>query len=149
MARKPDNSAVKTSGCICFRLRKAARCVTQIYDQHLEPLGLTITQYGLLGHILSNDGIGIGALAEMVIMDPTTLTRSLRPLQRKGLVALAQDPQDRRSRRLYLTDKGREAFAEAKPAWKRAQEQIEDALGDAQTAVLNTVLDVAVERLAK
>ena len=50
--------------------------MTQIYDQHLEPFGLTVTQFSLLGHIRSFDGIGIGALAEKLITDPTTLTRN-------------------------------------------------------------------------
>lgn len=135
-------------GCICFRLRKASRCVTQAYDRHLQPLGLTVTQFGLLGHILSNDGISIGVLAELLVMDPTALTRSLRPLERRGLVVLARDPRDRRSRHLHLTQRGREIFAEAKPAWKEAQREIELMLGREQTHALNAALDLTVECLA-
>ena len=85
-----------SSGCTCMRLRKASRRVSQIYDRSLEPLGLTVTQFSLLGHLGSFDGIGIGALAEKLVMDPTTLTRNLRPLQRQGFVVLAADPHDRR-----------------------------------------------------
>lgn len=51
-------------GCTCLRLRKASRCVSQIYDQHLQRHGLTITQYGLLAHLSRLDGISIGTLAE-------------------------------------------------------------------------------------
>lgn len=137
-----------TSGCTCLRIRKAARRVTQIYDQQLEPFGLTITQYGLLGHLRHFDGIGIGALAEKLIMDPTTLTRNLRPLARRGLLTLAPDPNDRRSRCLKLTEQGRAAYAEAKPAWVRAQQRIEKALGVQDAVALSALLDRALDQLA-
>ena len=52
MANGDDHKGIKISrGCTCLRLRKASRRVSQIYDQHLEPFGLTVTQYGVLGHI--------------------------------------------------------------------------------------------------
>jgi DNA-binding MarR family transcriptional regulator len=123
--------------------------VSQIYDRFLEPEGLTVTQYAVLGHLAIFDGIYIGALAEKLITDPTTLTRNLRPLERQGLVALARDPRDKRARRLHLTDKGRQAFERAKPAWARAQRHIETALGERDTPALNTALDHVVERLAE
>jgi DNA-binding MarR family transcriptional regulator len=131
-----------------LRLRKAARRLTQIYDERLAPFDLTVTQFSLLGHVRSFDGIGIGALAEKLATDPTTLTRNLRPLQHRSLLVLAQDPDDRRSRRLHLTDKGREAYVAARPAWAEAQSQIEQILGDKAAAVLNASLDHVLERLA-
>lgn len=137
-----------TPVCIALRVRKAARRVSQIYDQHLEPAGLTITQYGLLGHLRAFDGIGIGALAEKLVMDPTTLTRNLRPLERAGLVVLAPDQNDKRSRSLHLTDKGRSIYAHARPAWAKAQRQIETTLGLADASELNTTLDRIIDKLA-
>ncbi|HSR82009.1 MAG TPA: MarR family transcriptional regulator [Hyphomicrobiaceae bacterium] len=132
-----------------MRLRKASRRVTQIYDHGLEAAGLTVTQYGVLGQLRRYDGIGIGALAELLIMDPTTLTRSLRPLARQGLVAMKPDRRDRRSRCLHLTAKGRAAFNTAIPAWKRAQRQLEEALGGPEAAALNVALDHVIARLAE
>jgi DNA-binding MarR family transcriptional regulator len=137
------------SGCTCLRLRKAARRVSQIYDRHLEPLGLTITQYGLLGQLKALEGISIGALAEKLIMDPTTLTRNLRPIERQGLVVFTADPNDRRSRRLHLTARGREAFDQAKPAWMRAQRQVHAVLSESNAVALNATLDRVLDRLAK
>ncbi len=121
--------------------------MSQIYDQQLEAAGLTITQYGLLGHLKSFDGIGIGALAEKLVMDPTTLTRNIRPLERLGFVVQAPDPNDKRSRSLHLTDKGRDAYAEARPAWAKAQRQIEQALGADDASALNAALDRMLDRL--
>ncbi|HEU0060363.1 MAG TPA: MarR family winged helix-turn-helix transcriptional regulator [Hyphomicrobiaceae bacterium] len=135
-------------GCTCLRLRKASRRVSQIYDRALEPCGLTVTQYGLLGHIAALDGIGIGALAAKMVMDPTTLTRNLKPLLGQALVVLAPDPADRRARRLKLTDDGRRRLARAKPAWKSAQLYLEQVLGKSDAPALNAVLDRALARLA-
>jgi DNA-binding MarR family transcriptional regulator len=131
-----------------MRLRKASRRVTQIYDRGLEAAGLTVTQYGVLGQLRRYDGIGIGALAEILIMDPTTLTRSLRPLERQGLVTMKPDRRDRRSRCLHLTPKGSAAFENAIPAWRRVQRQLEEALGGAEAAALNAALDHVIARLA-
>ena len=108
---------------------------------------MTVTQYGLLGHLAKFDGIGIGALAERLIMDPTTLTRNLRPLERQGFVVTKSDRHDKRSRRLHLTASGRAAFESAKPAWVRAQHHIEQALGGAETSALNAALDRVLEKL--
>jgi DNA-binding MarR family transcriptional regulator len=106
---------------------------------------MTVTQYGLLGHLAKFDGIGIGALAGKLIMDPTTLTRNLRPLERQGFVVAKPDRRDKRSRCLHLTASGRAAFETAKPAWVRAQRQIEQALGGAETSALNAALDRVLE----
>jgi len=148
MAAPKEVPTPASFGCTCLRLRKAARRITQIYDGYVEPFGLTITQFGLLAHLRVLDGISVGALAEKLVMDPTTLTRNLRPLERKGFVRLEPDPDDRRSRSLHLTDEGREALRAARPAWARAQRHVEEMLGNADTAVLNAALDRALERFA-
>jgi len=149
MDKRAASSTAKMLGCTCMRLRKASRRVTQIYDRSLEATGLTVTQYGVLGQLTKHGGIGIGALAEKLLMDPTTLTRSLRPLQRQGFVATRPDRRDRRSRCLQLTAKGRAAFENAIPSWMRAQHRLEEALGGSKAAALNAALDHVIERLAE
>jgi DNA-binding MarR family transcriptional regulator len=115
----------------------------------LKEAGMTVTQYGLLGHLAAFDGVSIGALAEKLIMDPTTLTRNLRPLGRQGFVAVKSDHRDKRARRLHLTASGRKAFEDARPAWVSAQRHIEQVLGELEIPVLNAALDRVVERLAE
>jgi DNA-binding MarR family transcriptional regulator len=149
MTAKREPAKPRSTGCTCLRLRKAARRVTQIYDRSLEAAGMTVTQYGVLGHLAKFDGIGIGELAEKLIMDPTTLTRNLRPLQRRGFVAIRADRRDKRSRCLHLTASGRGAFENARPAWARAQRHLEQALGEAEAPALNAALDRVLERLAE
>jgi DNA-binding MarR family transcriptional regulator len=148
MPHADHRSPAKVRGCTCLRLRKASRRVSQIYDQHLEPFGLTVTQYGVLGHLVTFNGISIGELAEKLVMDPTTLTRNLRPLQRQGLLAVKTDRRDRRARSLELTAQGHKVFERAKPGWARAQQHVEELFGERETPALNAVLDRVLERLA-
>ena len=140
-------SPTEIAGCTCLRLRKAARRATQIYDRHLEPSGLTITQFGVLVHLHGRDGVTIGALADVLVMDPTTLTRNLRPLIGRDLVALRPGEEDRRTRLVRLTPAGRRALAEAIPYWHQAQQQVTRLLGPGIAAALNGTLDESLERL--
>lgn len=70
----------------------------------------------------------MGPIAALLAMDRTTLTAALKPLERRGLVEIAFDLSDHRSRILTLTDKGRRLLAEALPTWKRVHEEIEQHL---------------------
>ena len=143
----PKVEAFGLSVCTCIRLRKAARRVSLVYDRHLEPFGLTITQYSLLAHLKTLDGTSIRELAETLIMDPTTLTRNLRPLERRDLLVMALDGRDRRARRLQLTAAGLAMLAKARPAWAEAQRHVWAAFGGTETRTLNTALDRLLERL--
>jgi DNA-binding MarR family transcriptional regulator len=136
-------------GCTCLRLRKTARRVSQIYDGYVAPHGLTITQFGLLAHLRALPGVSVSALAEKLVMDPTTLTRNLKPLEKKGLVEFRTDPVDRRSRALHLTTEGRDTLRAAKAGWAKAQRHVEEVLGDDDVSVLHKALEGALDRLAK
>ena len=149
MTDTAEASKAKLTGCTCMRLRKASRRVSQIYDRSLEPAGMTVTQYGVLGYLARYDGVSVGMLAEKLVMDPTTLTRNLRPLERKGFVANKPDRRDKRSRCLHLTASGLKAFENAKPAWLRAQRHVEQAVGSLETPALNAALDRVLQKLAE
>ncbi len=136
-----------TLPCICSRVRRTARRVSQIYDRHLEPYGLSITQYGIMAQLRREPGLSIGELAERMVMDPTSLTRSLKPLEREGHLCLATDPDDRRTRRLSLTAGGLAALKAARPGWETAQAEVRSALGEAESADLVARLDDTLARL--
>ncbi|WP_296577336.1 MarR family transcriptional regulator [Phreatobacter sp.] len=122
--------------------------MSQIYDHHLEPFGLTISQFGILTQIRIAGSPSIGDLAKRMVMDPTTLTRSVRPLQQRGLLSLTPDARDRRTRRLSLTATGFTALTVALPGWAAAQEEVRGALGDAASASLVSQLDKVLVRLS-
>src|SRR5579872_6331808 len=101
--------------CLCLHLQRAARAVARRFDEALRPLGLTNGQFSLLMSLNRLAPPTIGAVAALLAMDRTTLTASLKPLERRGLVMVAVDTSDRRSRRLSLTPAGREVLADALP----------------------------------
>ncbi|MDX2204365.1 MAG: MarR family winged helix-turn-helix transcriptional regulator [Hyphomicrobiaceae bacterium] len=147
MTEETSTPAPRGSTCTCLRLRKASRQVTQIYDHHLAAFGLTVNQYSILGHLRALPGVAISALADVMVMDPTSLTRALGPLQRQGLVRAEPDAQDRRTRRLHLTEDGARSFALAGAGWRKAQAHIEGALGSDGPPAINAALDHLIERL--
>ena len=133
--------------CTCLRLRKASRRVTQIYDQALEAHGLTVTQYGLLGHLKAYDGISLGELAVILVMDATTLTRTLKPMEKQGWIASTTCKDDARTRRLHITGSGATKYKSARPAWDKAQRQIASVLGEAESAKLAGAIDLLLAEL--
>jgi DNA-binding MarR family transcriptional regulator len=139
--------------CTCLRLRRTTRRVTQIYDRLLEPAGMTVNQFGLLARLygasLRRETLPITALAERLGMDPTTLNRSLKPLEAEGLVTNADVPTDRRVRAVSITAQGTAKLREAVPLWRKAQGQIDEALGLSTTVALNGLLELSYANLSK
>jgi len=73
----------------------------------------------------------MGAVVNLLALDRTTLTANLKPLERRGLVKVTVDRNDKRNRRLVLTAAGRGALAAAAPIWRRAHAQAERLLKSA------------------
>jgi DNA-binding MarR family transcriptional regulator len=140
-------AAQEITNCTCLRLRKAARRVTQIYDQTLEPSELTLAQFSLLSHLYVAEGLSVGDLADALVTDPTTLTRNLKPLAERGLVRIVPDEADRRRRVITLTPAGRSLLPIAYPLWRKAQARVARLLGESETARLNKALDRSIEKL--
>lgn len=125
--------------CACFNLRKVTRAVTQFYDEMLRPAGLRITQFSLLVAVRMAGPVGVTRLAELTVMDRTTLTRNLELLQKQGLIEVAAGA-DRRSRIVTITAKGNAAIARAMPFWKKAQSHVVNSLGRERWADMLTDL---------
>lgn len=114
--------------CTCNNLRKAARAVTQYYDDALRPSGIRATQFSLLSAIREFGTVSIGALAEESVMDRTTLTRNLKLLEDRGLISVAPGT-DARVREVSLTPEAYEKLALAQRYWKRAQAHMAGKMG--------------------
>jgi DNA-binding MarR family transcriptional regulator len=126
--------------CNCLALRQAARHVTQFYDRNLADTGLRTTQYSILAKLSRVGPLTIGALAEAMVMDRTTLGRNIRPLERDGLIAIAPGSKDKRSRELSLTEAGSRRMAQARDAWARSQERFEAFFGQGRTLDLRALM---------
>jgi len=126
--------------CLCLHLQRAARAVARRFDELMRPAGLTSGQFSLLMSLNRPEPPTMRAVAELLAMDRTTLTANLKPLERRGLVRIKIDQDDRRSRRLILTAKGRAALIAALPAWQEGHAAIEPALAGRKTHRLRTDL---------
>ena len=111
--------------CLCLHVQRAARLLARRFDEALRPFGITNGQFSLLMSLNRPEPPPMGPVASLLSMDRTTLTAALKPLQRQGLLKIAQDPSDRRSRILILTAKGRDLLARALPVWQRTHNEIE------------------------
>jgi DNA-binding MarR family transcriptional regulator len=111
--------------CLCLHLQRAARALARRFDEALRPFGLTSGQYSIMMSLNQPEPPSIGSIASLLSVDRTTLTAALKPLQRRGLVAVRVDANDRRSRRLKLTPVGRALLASTVPIWRRTHAKIE------------------------
>ncbi len=117
--------------CLCLAAQRAARALARRFDDAFRPLDLTNGQFSLLMSLNRPKPPSIAPLAEFLAMDRTTLTAALKPLERRGLIAISIDPDDRRGRLLRLTAKGRGLLAKALPIWKRHHALLEQQTGPA------------------
>lgn len=142
----------EVSSCTCLSMRRATRRLTQIYDHILEPSGLTVTQFGLLAQISASiaraGSSSIGAIAEALGTDPTTLNRNLKPLKTRGLVKEGTDPSDGRVRTVRITEKGQREWSKALPLWRQAHKTAEEIMGQSSRRALNELLDRLITRSA-
>jgi DNA-binding MarR family transcriptional regulator len=104
--------------CLCLHVQRAARAVARRFDEAFKPFGLTNGQFSLLVALNRPDAPRLGDVARLLAMDRTTLTASIKPLERRGLVRTVTDTRDRRSRHLALTDDGRVLLIRALPVWR-------------------------------
>lgn len=126
-----------------MRARQASRALGRIFDEALRPLGLQLTQLPLLcaAAMAGEAGASIGALARGIVIDPTTLTRSIRPLEKAGLLRVARSPQDGRTRMVFLTRSGERMIERAFPAWQRAIREANEAFGEQRIADMRVRLE--------
>lgn len=133
-------------GCTNLKLRQLVRGVSRLYDAELAGAGLKTTQYSLLSHVLKLGPLRPGDLARAIRMEPSTLTRNLRPLIDAGWVTL-QAGDDARSRLVAITDAGRDKRQAAQRCWRAAQQKLNARLGVERVLELHRILDEAMERL--
>jgi len=126
--------------CNCFAVRQAARHITQFYDQYLAEVGLSTNQYSILARLNRMGPMTIGALADVMVMDRTTLGRNIKPLVRGKLIAVGQERSDRRRKMLRLTAAGTKRVRAAEAAWGLAQAKFEAVYGRQEAKALREML---------
>ena len=116
--------------CMCLHLQRAARAAARLFDEAFRPLGLTNGQFSILMSLNRPDPPKMGHVADFLALDRTTLTANLKPLERRGLVEIVPDPDDRRSRRLKLTQDGETLLLKAFPIWRDTHAEMDRLISD-------------------
>jgi DNA-binding MarR family transcriptional regulator len=131
--------------CLCFRSRRLARVLTRHFDEALRPAGIQATQLTLLAAIAGPGPAGqsMPRLHEFLAMDPTTLSRNLKPLQNGGLVVVERAETDKRARIVKLTADGERVLTKALPLWRAAQDRLIENLGEGGSVALRRQLELA------
>lgn len=135
----------KPLGCTCFKLRKATRAMSRLYDHHLGLHGLKTTQYSLLVNV-ARGALPIAELAERLGADRTTMTRNLKPLTDAGWIVLKPGA-DSRQRIATITASGLAKIEDAAHGWRAAQAELEQLLGREAVRTLHQQLDDTTQQL--
>ncbi|WP_366143357.1 MarR family transcriptional regulator [Azospirillum sp.] len=117
--------------CLCLHVQRAARVLAKRFDDLFRPLDLTNGQFSLMMALNRPEPPGMAPVAALLAMDRTTLTAALKPLERRGLVAILSNPTDKRGRLLSLTAEGRALLAQAVPLWTAEHAALDAELDDA------------------
>jgi DNA-binding MarR family transcriptional regulator len=126
-----ERCRVVASTCAATRIRQAARAVSQHYDGVMRPGGLVRTQFTVLvaSTLAGPDGVPMTVLARLLVLDRTSLTRTLAPLEKAGLVRTTRGPADSRVRLVQITPAGTRRLARALDLWEEAQASFQDRAG--------------------
>ncbi|MBM5643838.1 MarR family transcriptional regulator [Burkholderia pseudomallei] len=142
--RLPMSDAPMRLPCHCGTLRQATRAITSLYDAHLARHGIRITQFTILAALHGGDALPTGELATRLLLDQTTLSRTLATLQSNQLVR-AESGDDQRVRLWSLTPKGTALFKAARVDWEAAQNDVYRRIGKRNMQAL----DAGIFALAK
>lgn len=131
MKKLNDDHAIEP--CLHLRLRQANRVLTNHYDEYLREVGITVTQFSILRALWYMKQTSQKELQKVLVLQQTTLTRNLKPLQTLGYLHTKTSEEDRRVSLVSLTDDGKTVFKRARQRWDKAQKQVVNRLGESCT----------------
>jgi DNA-binding MarR family transcriptional regulator len=114
---------------MCGNFRRTSRALTQLYESALRPVGLRATQFTILQALTLAGEVTQSQLGEILVMDSTTLSRTLQIMAREGWIAERRG-EDRRERWLHLAKAGESQFKRALPAWEKVQSRLRRQVGE-------------------
>jgi len=115
--------------CACSSMRKTTRLITQYYDQALRSTGLRSTQCSVLITVSQHPCLSVGELATLMVMDQTTVTRTIGILREQGLIHVHAEENDARRKSICLTEGGAKKLEEVVPLWQQVQQEFEQKIG--------------------
>ncbi|WP_333606135.1 MarR family winged helix-turn-helix transcriptional regulator [Novosphingobium sp.] len=128
-------------------LAQVARLMRRAFDERAREIGVTRPQWLVLSVLQRHEGIKQGGLAEILEVEPITAGRMIGRMQEAGLVERREDSTDRRARRLYLTDRGREIIERLQPLAVETSDEALKGVSAQDKAQLARILEMMLENL--
>ena len=128
-----------TYPCACTTVRKASRSLFRFYEEAMVPSGLTITHFAILRTLDRNGPTPLSRLADELVMERTSLYRTIRPLADAGGVKIGPGTAGR-AKIAELTKAGLRMMEAATPYWDNAQRIVIDQIGKDRWQDLSTAL---------
>jgi DNA-binding MarR family transcriptional regulator len=104
--KKPSNPA-PLDDQLCYAIYSAGMAIQRVYKPLLDELGLTYPQYLVLNVLWRDDELTVGAIADRLALESSTLTPLLKRLETAGLLRRTRNPENERQVVIALTDQGR------------------------------------------
>jgi DNA-binding MarR family transcriptional regulator len=114
--------------CVASTFRRTTRAITKAYDAALQPSRLSSTQFAILVAVAKTQPVAVGDLADVLLVDSSTLSRSLVLMQRQRLVAVS-GRSAMRQRFVTLSPQGAHRLQDSVPRWRKVQAQFVHLLG--------------------
>jgi DNA-binding MarR family transcriptional regulator len=106
-----SETALPLKDQLCFSVYSTAIAINRMYKPMLDPLGLTYPQYLVLGALWEENGQSIGAIADRLALEPSTITPLVKRLEQAGFVARKRCNIDERQVHVSLTQQGKDVRA--------------------------------------
>ena len=129
-----------TGYCAAFNFRRVSRAVTALFDKALQDSGLRSTQFAILTAVAKTQPVPISTIADILVIDATTLTRSLHLMRKLGYLTISPRGA-KRQRFLNLTFEGGKALSRAVPLWRKIQQSFVDQIGEDRWRTLRAELE--------
>jgi DNA-binding MarR family transcriptional regulator len=113
---------ISIKGTVGYALAQACKLHRQRAEELLTEIGLHVGQEMLLAALQDNDGMTQSDLAELLMIQPSTVTNSLRRLERDGIVGRVADSEDQRITRVHMTDKAQSMMESVGCQWAKLEE---------------------------
>ncbi len=144
MKKTSNTKAVDLHGLPGHSIRRLHQIAVAIFLQETEAHGVTPVQYAALQSVADAPGVDQRTLARRIGLDTSTVAGVLDRLESRGLLSRGAAPDDRRVRRLTLTDDGRALLGALVPDMLRAQQRMLEPLPKPERAEFMRMLDVLV-----
>jgi DNA-binding MarR family transcriptional regulator len=132
---------VMANECTAMRLRFVNRFVTGLYERAIAPLGVKISQAGMLVLLSIRGESNPSEIGKAFQMEKSTVSRNISRMKKKGWLEVTATS-GQISQTIKLTPKGRELLGEVYPKWKKAQEQAGELLGGEGVASLSALYEL-------